>query len=498
MYRYANRYSAGGFKRMMTEGFSYENTMLPYVPTYTAVGHSCIYTGSVPALNGMIGNNWYDESKRANVYCTEDTSVQGVGGAGLPGQMSPDNLWTTTITDELRLASNFKSKVVGVALKDRGSILPAGHAANAAYWYDDRSGKFITSTYYMNTLPQWVAAFNAADKVRTYMSKPWNTLYDVKTYTQSTADEKIYEGKPGGLNRNTFPYDYSKQGAEKYSSFKFTPYAASFTFDFAKNAIVNENMGAGAATDFLAVSISSTDYAGHSYGPNSVELEDTYLRLDRDISDFLTYLDAKLGKGNYLVFLSADHGAAHVPGFLQENKIPAGTFSEASLLAGLNKMLLDSFSISNGVTTIINYQVYINKPALQAAGVQQSKVTEAIISILQKQSFITHAFATAEIYKSGLPQPVMERVINGYNPKRSGEVGFIIKPAYFDGGVTGTTHGLWNPYDAHIPLLFFGWKVKPGHTYRETYMTDIAPTLAAKLNIQMPNGTVGHVLEEVQ
>ncbi|CAN5233843.1 alkaline phosphatase family protein [soil metagenome] len=496
MYRFNTLYGEGGFKRLLKDGFSAENTMIPYVPTYTAVGHTCIYTGSVPAISGIVGNNWFDKATGRGVYCTDDSTVSTVGNSGVAGKMSPDNLWVTTVTDELKLSNNFKSKVIGIALKDRGAILPAGHSANAAYWYD--AGKWITSTHYMNTLPTWVDEFNGKDVPGKYMSKDWTTILPMSSYSLSTADDKPYENAIKGESTVTFPHKLSLIPANiKYESFRTTPFANTFTFDFAKAAIENEKLGSNNVTDFLAVSISSTDYIGHAFGPNSVEIEDTYLRLDRDIADFLQYLDAKLGKGNYTIFLSADHAVAHIPAFLAEHKIPGGNFEDGDLKKELNQMIAADFGISNVVQSLQNYQVYLNINELEKQGKDVAAVKKAVIKTLQAKPLIITAFETDKLALTTLPEPQKTMLANGYNNKRSGDIQFTLKPGYFDGGTKGTTHGLWNPYDAHIPCVFFGWGVKPGKTNRETYMTDIAATIAAMLHIQMPSGCVGKVITEL-
>jgi hypothetical protein len=495
LYRFSNLYSENGFKRMLKEGFSCENTLIPYVPTYTAPGHTCVYTGSVPAIHGIIGNNWYERALNRQVYCTEDSLANTVGSSSNAGKMSPRNMWTTTITDELRLSNNFKSKVIGIALKDRGSILPAGHSANAAYWFDN--GKWITSSYYMSSLPAWVNEVNARDFPSEYMSKDWNTLLPLDRYDQSTEDNKPYEGGLRGEKTPTFPHKTSLITEGKYESFKTTPGAISYTFSFARSAIENENLGSGTVTDFLALSISSTDYIGHNFGPNSVEAEDTYLRLDRDIADFLQYLDKRFGKGNYLSFLTADHGVSHVPGFLAEHHIPGTTVNVDDLTRSLNQVIEDKFAIKNAVLSVQNYQVYLNTIWIAAQQKDLEAITRLAISTLRQKDFIVDAVATNGIAASSLPEPQKKMVTNAFNPKRSGDIQFTFKPGYFDGGATGTSHGLWNPYDAHIPLLFFGWHVKPGKTNRETYMTDISATLAAMLQVQMPSGCVGKPIEEV-
>ena len=498
LYRFNELYGANGFKRLLSRGFSCENTMIPYTPAYTAPGHACIYTGSVPSINGIVGNNWFDRSTGTVVYCTDDSAVSTLGSNTKAGKMSPQNLWVTTITDELKLSNNFKSKVIGIALKDRGAILPAGHSANAAYWYDDKAGKWISSSYYMDQLPAWVDQFNAKDVAAGYMRKDWNTLLPLNKYDLSSADDKPYENKIKGENTVTFPHKLSLiAAADKYESFKTTPFANSFTFDFAKAAVENESLGKNIVTDFLTISISSTDYIGHSFGPNSVETEDTYLRLDNDIADFLQYLDTKIGEGNYLLFVTADHGVADIPGFLAEHKIPGGTFNGNGLVAELNQLIKRQVGLKNIVQSLQNYQLYLNYNEMEKQKIDADAVKNMIIKTLIQKPYITTAFETEKIEASPLPEPQKTMIRNGYNPSRSGDFQFIIKPGYFDGTKTGTTHGLWNPYDAHIPLLFFGWNVKPGKTNREIYMTDISATIAAMLHIQMPNGCVGHVITEI-
>ncbi|MBC7535183.1 MAG: alkaline phosphatase family protein [Ferruginibacter sp.] len=497
LYRFNSLYGNDGFKRLLRGGFSFENTMIPYTPTYTAPGHSCIYTGSVPALNGIIGNFWYDKRTGKSVYCVDDSTALPVGSNSNAGKMSPGNLWTTTITDELRLSNNFRSRVFGISLKDRGAILPAGHSANAAYWFDASVGKWISSTHYMKALPGYVDGFNDKDLAGDYMKGEWNTLLPIENYEQSTADDKPYENPIPGLHTVTFPHKLSLITSDKYEAFKYTPFASTYTFDFAKTVLENEQLGNKAVTDFLAISISSTDYAGHHFGPNSVEIEDIYLRLDKDIAGFLQYLDDKLGKGNYLLFLSADHAVAHIPGFLQEHEIPSAVFSNIEIKNELNKMVEKKYGIPRVIPSVQNYQVYVDKNALRLNGKNEEAVLTDIIQLLAGKEFITDVVETSKINAASISQPQRERMINGYNAQRSGDIQFTVKAGYFDGANKGTTHGSWNPYDAHIPLLFYGWNIKPGKTNREVYMTDIAPTIAAMLQIQMPSGCVGKVLDEV-
>ncbi len=497
LYRYNDLYSQNGFNRLINDGFSCDNTLIPYVPTYTGPGHSCIYTGSVPFIHGIVANDWYNSTTKKNVYCTDDSTVTTVGSSSNQGKMSPQNLCTTTVGDELRLSTNFKSKVIGIAIKDRAAILPAGHSANAAYWFDDTNGKWISSSYYGNQLPAWVTKENEKKLPDAAMSKDWNTLLPLEKYTQSTNDNEMYEGKIPEEKTSAFPHHLSQIIKSKYSAFKFTPFAATYTFDMAKAAIENEKLGKNNVADFLSVSISSTDYMGHTFGPNSIEAQDTYLRLDKDIADFLSYLDASIGKDNYVLFLTADHGALQIPAFLKAHKIPADIYNTNVLSDKLKSRIFDFFGLRNAIVKIQNNQVYLNYEEIKNAGKNPSAVEDEVIRFLNEQPFIDYAFATRNIETASIPSSIKKMLINGYNPKRSGQIGYVQKSAYISSGATGTTHGAWNAYDSHIPLIWFGTNIKPGKTNRETYMTDIAPTLSAILNIQMPSGNIGKVIEEV-
>ena len=497
LYRYAHRFGNGGFKRMMNEGYNCQNTMVPYTPTVTAAGHACIYTGSVPNLHGITGNNWYDSKRAKAMYCTDDT-VSSVGTTSTAGNMSPANMFATTICDELRIATNFRGKVIGIALKDRGAILAAGHSANAAYWYDNANASFITSTYYMKELPAWANTFNSRKMPDSLMKLGWNTLYPIITYIQSTADEKTYEEKFKGNSKTSFPYNFgNNKTADNWDMIRSTPQGNTLTADFAKAAVLNEGLGKDSITDLLAVSFSSPDYIGHQFGPNSIENEDDYLRLDKELASFFLFLDKEVGKGQYTVFLSADHAVAHVPGFSIENKLPGGTFSSSNFTRELNSGLKELFGTDSLVKTIMNYQVHLNKPLITTKSLDEEKITNWIISYLYRQDIVSQAFSLNKLMEQPLAKTLQERIGNGYYPGRSGDIQFVPKPGFINGGKTGTTHGLWNPYDSHIPLLFMGWGVKHGSTHRETYMTDIAATIAAILKIQMPNGCVGKVIEEV-
>ena len=499
LYRYYDRYGEGGFKRLLNDGFSCENTLINYLPSYTAVGHTVIFTGSVPAIDGIVGNNWVDQLTGKYWYCTEDSTVQSVGTSGKAGQMSPNNLLVSTITDELRLGTNFQSRVVGISLKDRAAILPAGHTANGAFWFDDASARFITSTYYMNDLPDWAKKFNAANEPQKLVANGWNTLYPLHTYVQSTADNVTWEGKFKGEDAPVFPHDMKTIYQDDHGSIRSTPFGNTLTLDFAKAAVNGYGLGHGKATDFLTINCASTDYVGHQYGPNSIEVEDTYLRLDKDFAAFFQFLDQKVGKGNYLVFLTADHGAAHAIGFMQDHLIPADFVVSKKIGGALNDFLVKEFGIDKLISSSINYHLSFDLNKMSENKLDYEAVKKATVSFLQKQPGIQFAVDIDHIGDAPIPEPVKTMIINGYNTKRCGPVMIIPDPGWFSGheSGTGTTHGNWNPYDTHIPLVFMGWGIKHGTTNRTVKMSDISPTLAALLHIQMPNGNVGDVIGEV-
>jgi len=499
LYRYYDRYDPkGGFKRLITQGFSCDNTLIPYIPTITACGHSCIYTGSVPAISGIAGNSWWDYNLGKDVYCTDDSTVKTVGNASVEvGRMSPRNLLVTTIGDELKLATNFRSKVIGIAIKDRGGILPAGHSANAAYWYDGRTGDWISSTYYMTELPDWAKSLNSKKLVDKYFSQDWNTLYPINTYTMSSADDVPWEGKPFGANAKGFPYNLKQFVGKNYGLLPVTPYGNNLTVEMAKAAVLGEKLGADGETDLLAVSFSSPDYIGHTFGPNSVEAEDGFLRLDKALGELFNFLDEKVGKGEWLAFLSADHGAAHAPGFLKDHKIPAAIIDPSKMEREINDGLKERFGVDKLIMIEINnYQIYLDRNTIRSnKNLNETEIKKWVLNYLAKQPSVSRAVDLEALGDVALNARQKEMIGNGYYPSRSGDILIMFLPQYIEGvGNTGTTHGAWNPYDDHIPLLWYGWNIKPGKTNRETYMTDIAPTICALLHIQMPSGSIGHVI----
>ena len=499
LYRYADKYSSGGFKRLMNEGFNCRNNHYDYAPTVTAAGHAAIFTGSIPSINGMIGNEWFNQKTGKSVYCVEDSSVRTVGSDSKAGLMSPKNLLVSTITDQLKIANNFQSKTIGIALKDRGSILPAGHTANAAYWFDSKNGAWITSTFYMNDLPQWVKNFNALKMPQKYMAEGWKTLLPIEEYTESTGDNQTYEAKLSGEKTPTFPHELAAQaGVNLLEVIRTTPFGNTLTKDFALAAIQFENLGKSPKTDFLTISFSSPDYVGHAFGPNSIEIEDTYLRLDKDIAEILTSLDKSLGKNNYLVFLSADHGVADVPGFSQSQKLPAGVLDYGETMKEVKSALKTAFGEGEFIRAEDNSQLYLNANIMEEKKVSYTQIYEIVRKTLLRRDDVTDVVDLHNLANSTLPNYQLNYIKNGFNPRRSGDITLVLNPSWFSGRKQGTTHGSVYSYDTHVPLLFYGWKIKAGETTIRTNISDISPTVADLLNILEPTGSVGNVISGVK
>ncbi len=502
LYRYYNQYApadanGGGFRRLMDNGFSARNNHYHYAATYTGPGHAAIYTGSAPALNGITGNDFYDRNLGRLVYCTEDTSVSTIGNTGAAGRMSPRNLLVTTIGDQLKVATDGRAKVIGVALKDRGSILPAGHAANGAYWFDSKDGNFISSSFYQKSLPAWVDAFNARRLPEQFIGQKWTPSRAMAQYTESTADDEPYEVTLTGETKPVFPHEFAiPTGGLKYEPLRTSPYGDQLTKEFALAAIRGEQLGQNTVPDLLCVSFSSPDYIGHAYGTHAVETEDAYFRLDEQLADLFRQLDAQVGKGEWLAFLSADHGVADSPGFSQQYRIPSGvkTYGEAgeAVKAALEK----AYGPGQWMLAYFNQQIYLNQPLLAEKKIALESVYELIRSVLLKQKGIVNVVNLHNLSAEALPEIQANLLRNVYHPNRSGDFYVIQQSGWIEGRSKGTTHGTTYAYDTHVPFLLYGWGVRPGQTFRRTHVHDIAPTITALLGILEPSGCIGDPIEE--
>lgn len=494
--RFWNHYSEDGFKRLVNNGYRFKNAHFNYVPTYTGPGHASIYTGTTPATHGIIGNNWYDKTIDASVYCAGDTSVQPIGTMDKAGMMSPHRMTVTTIADENRLATQMRGKTIGVALKDRGAILPAGHTANAAYWFHGMDeGQWISSSFYMDSLPQWVVEFNSSGKAASYF-KTWNTLYPIETYVESGTDMNKFEGGFKGKETATFPYNLQELRAHNnnFELLKAVAFGNDLTTDFAIAAIEGEKLGQNNDTDFLTLSYSSTDYVGHNFGVNSKEVQDTYLRLDKNIAQLLQYLDKTVGKDQYIVFLTADHAAVDVPAYLDSLKIPAGYFDSRSFRNNIDSLVQKEYGNKNLIKNISNNQLFFNYELLHEMNINIDSFQQKLSNYILMQDNIHRVYTRQQIVNGAYTKGMDELIKNGFNHKRSGDLIYVLDPSFISYSRTGSTHGSSFMYDTHVPMLFYGKGVKSGSSSRRSEIVDIAPTIAVMLGISFPSGTTGEPL----
>tara|TARA_R110000868_G_scaffold75728_3_gene218358 strand:+ start:962 stop:2635 length:1674 start_codon:yes stop_codon:yes gene_type:complete len=497
--RFYDHFGNDGFKRLVEEGFNCKNNHFNYAPTSTGPGHTSVYTGATPSIHGIIGNNWYDKELDADVYCASDDSFTSVGTTSNAGQMSPHRMIVTTITDELRLNNQMRGKTIAIALKDRGAVLPGGHTANAAYWFHGANeGKWITSSYYMEQLPRWVLDFNSSGTAQSY-KRAWNTLKDIKEYKESGPDDNVYEGLFEGETSPTFPHSTTAllSKTQDFDIIKGTPFGNSLTTDFAIEALQQEGLGKDEITDFLAVSFSSTDYVGHMYGVNSKEIQDTYLRLDEDLARLFKALDKNVGKGEYTLFLTADHAAIEVPAYLKDQKIPAGYIDKASNKKRLAEFLKYTYGTEDIVKNYSNDQIFLDHKIVMNLDLNLAEVEAEIAQEFLGYDSIDKVYTANQMWNNEYTTGIPYILQNGYNQKRSGDVLVVLKPGFISYGTTGSTHGSPQIYDTHAPLLFYGKGIKPGSTVNRTEIPDIAPTLSALLGISFPSGANGKPITAV-
>ena len=485
--RFESKFCEGGFMRLINDGFNCKNHHFNYVPTYTGPGHASVFTGTSPMNHGIISNYWYDKFTDKSVYCTSDDSVTAVGVTTEKEKMSPRRMKTTTIADQLKLHTQNRSKVIGISLKDRGAILPAGHSANAAYWFRGKQdGKFITSTYYSNKLPKWVQNFNTTTE--SYL-KTWDTVLPINEYSESGSDNNSFEESFKGKELAVFPYNLKELANENggYDILKATPFGNEMITNFAIAAIKNEALGNDEITDFLTVSYSSTDYVGHQFGVNSVEVEDTYIRLDKDLEKLFQYLDKQVGEGEYTVFLTADHGAVNVPNYLKSQHIPAGYFNKKIFKLAIERALFAKYSKKGIVLNISNNQIFLNKTLLKLKNISLSEVEEFIVEEIIDLKHIDKAYSAKTLATTQFVTGVGALVQNGFHQKHSGDVVFVLEPAVISYPEKGSTHGSSFSYDTHVPLMFYGAGINRGASLLKTEVIDIAPTISALLGISFRN-----------
>lgn len=496
--RFYGNFGEGGFKRFVEEGFMARNGHYNYSATNTGPGHASVYTGTTPAVHGIVNNSWYSRSLGRSVYCAEDTTVVAVGGTAKNGLISPMNLYSTTITDELKLYTQKQGKVIAMSIKDRGSALPGGHLSDGSYWYDSNTGEFMTSTYYMKDLPKWVKSFNSAKHVDKFLNMTWDTYLPIEKYSISGPDNSQYESGFKGKDTPTFPYNLKELRKDNgnFSLISSTPFGNSLLTEFAISAVDAENLGQDNTPDFLAVSYSSTDYIGHNFGPQSKEVQDTYIRLDRELAKLFDALDQKVGKGNYSVFLTADHAVAENSLQMKDEGFKIDNFSNSNARKAVSAALSAKYGAKPWIESFSN-NIHLNHKLIEAEGIDLYEMQSFVAAKMMEQNGVYIALTARDLVTNNYTKSIKNLLQNAYHTKESGDVLVVMDPGWQTGGSKGTGHGSSWTYDTHVPILFYGWGIKKGNSVREIHITDIAPSVSMLLNMRLPNGATGTPIIEM-
>ena len=500
LYRFYDQFGKDGFRRLMDKGSHFRNVTYNYVPTYTGPGHASIYTGTTPANHGIVANDWFHREYGKEVNCVEDTTVKSVGNDSPDGLCSPHFLRANTITDQLKLTYPM-GKVVGVSIKDRSAILPAGHMADGAYWYDYASGKFITSSFYKTALPQWVSDFYASNPVENYMNQSWDLLHERAYYHYRDLDNTPYEQLMPGKTTPTFPYDFrSFTQAEQLELFTILPFANTYLADFAIHALNSESLGKDDNADMLTISFSTPDIAGHSFGPYSLEMEDMYLRLDLEIARLLKALDKEVGKSNYVLFLTADHTVVPVPQLLQDKQLPGGYLYLDKKLEDLRAATTATFG-ADIIDRIENNNIYLKNEFIHTA--KTAEMTAFLQEQVRLWPEVKAAYTQSELLGAAAGDQWLQMVRLGYDRERSGEVVYLLQPGFLpksadtEGAHRGTSHGSVFNYDTHVPVLFYGANIPKQEVFTPYQIVDIAASLVHLLQVQRPNAMIGRPMVEL-
>ena len=483
-------YSEDGFKKLVNSGFYTKNVNYSYKPTYTGPGHASIFTGTTPSTHGIVANNWYSRTEGKMVYCAEALNMKG------DYWYSPQRMLSRTIADEIKLFTNQQAKSYGVSLKDRGAILPAGHLADAAFWFDAKKGGWISSDYYSYNNNKWIDNLNAVDIYQEYLAKGWELSLAKENYQENIADDNKYEIPYIKGGKTSFPYNF-KEAFQKSGAnlIKATPQGNQLVIDFAKQLIKEEEIGKDDILDFLSMSFSATDYIGHQFGVNSREVHDTYIKLDLQIASFLNYLDQEIGEGNYLLFLTSDHGAGEVRDYLIDMKKDGGYIDSKSIKKDIEAALDEEFGEAEYIKKTINLNIYLDSTITS-----NSKKTKKVIAYakeaLKKYPGVLKVYAKNDL---GLANNDLDnKVANGYMQSESGDLILLEKPNWNTNSKQGSTHGSPYSYDTHVPLLFYGWKIKAGEVSKAYSVVDIAPTISTLLSISKPDGSGTRIIKEVK
>lgn len=501
--KFRNRLSENGIRKLLNEGTFFQNASFQYMLTQSAPGHATIATGAEPASHGITSDSWYLPLKNELVYCTKDVSVDPAGGPIESGLHSPFNLQASTFSDELKIATNSKAKIFSVGLKENSAILTAGHAADGAYWYDNSKGNWISSTWYVDSLPSWVNDFNAMKYSETFLNNPWSLSRPYQDYSDCQPDSSKFESGFNGIT--WFPYDLKKLSTKgksgslrDFSLLRETPSGNTFTTSFARKLIEMEQLGKDDVTDFISICYSSTDYIGHRFGPSSYEMADAIFRLDREIEDLLKYLLETLGKKNVLVYFTSSHGISEIPGILESNRIPSGYFRQDQALYLLRSYLKATYGDGDWVKGYSEKQVFLNRTLIEDAKLPLEEVQKKVARFLVQFSGVAAAYPYSAFEANDFNNGNLKRIMNNFSPQRSGDVIITLNSGWVEKeGDNVTNHNSPYDYDSHVPLIWYGWSVNRASVTRKVNMTDVAATLSSLCKIPFPNACTGEPLFEL-
>lgn len=500
IYRFWNKYGNGGFKKMVKEGTHCKNASFQYLINETAVGHATISSGALPSDHGIIASNWYVSLQNKIINCVEDDRYNTIGGSYESGRCSPSKMLASTIGDELKLSNGSKSKVIGIALDNDAAILSAGHSADYAFWFDIKTGKWITSSFYTDSLPGWVNEFNNKNIARLYLQWMWEPLLPLAEYTESLPDLNNFEK---GINgKFVFPYDLSRMSSSRtnqinYELIKYTPFGNSFTKDLAITAIANENLGKDEYTDILTMSFSANEYIGRAFTANSVEMEDAFIRLDHELEHFLNFIDEFVGSENVLIYLTADHGINYDPVFLEEHRIPSGEFNPNGALSLLASYLNILYGEGSWIRYYYARQIYLNHELIEDARIPLNEFQEKAAMFLLQFDGVSNTVTSHTLQTTSFQDGIFRKIQNGFHQKRSGDIIINLVPGWTEKSNNNSNFNSSYLGDDHVPLIWYGWKISRATVNRPVNLTDIVPTLAFFLDISRPNACTGEPILEV-
>ncbi len=477
--RFRTDYS-DGLKRLLTQGAVFTDANLEHYPTVTAVGHSTMLSGATPSVSGIIGNDWFDRETGATVTSVSDPAVKAVGSpTGTPA--SPRRLLVTTVGDQLKMASRFLKgapeapRVIGLSLKDRSAILPVGRGADAAYWWDTKSGAFVSSTYYFEDVPAWVRAFNDKKSSDALVGRAWSLLED---------PTKALKEMP------------ATAGPSLYDAVWASPFGNDLLMDLADQTLTNERLGQRGVTDLLSVSFSSNDSVGHTHGPDSPHVRDIAIRTDRTIGRLLARVDKLVGLQHTLVAFTTDHGVGPVPEEMQKRSLPGGRITTKELFGPIELALQERFGEGKWVLSTAGSSPYLNYELVAKLKLDPAEVRRVAAEAATRVPHVTRVYTRDQLLRGDVPgDRLSQRVVRGFNPQRSGDLEILLEP-YWMRAAQGTTHGTPYNYDAHIPLILMGRRIKAGEYYNHVALNDLAPTIATIVGVEIPSGSSGRVLSE--